>query len=85
MRFRECEVGGQLRLVLETPIALTPWQRERTRYWARENYRKRLTDSRGWKKAGYERIMAELDGDTFLERPVPAHDWERECLIFGGQ
>jgi hypothetical protein len=85
LRFRECVLDGNLRLVLETHIALTQWQRLKARNYALMDYRKRLIGSRGWKKRGYLRIIAELENDSFLERPIPRYDFEQESLVFGGQ
>jgi hypothetical protein len=84
LRFRECLLDGSLRLVLETHIALTPWQRLMVRNYALGQYRKRIIGARGWRKAGYQRILAELENDSFLERPMPKHDYEQEALVFGG-
>jgi hypothetical protein len=83
LRIRECYLDGVLRTVIETPVPLTPWQRLKVRDWALRDYRKRITQKRGWKRDAMDRIMCELDQNTFLERPVPKSDSERECLIFG--
>jgi hypothetical protein len=76
-------LDGVLRTVVDTPIPLTPWQRMKLRNWASPFYRKRMKELRGWKRLAAERICVELDNDTFLERPVPKSDSERECLVFG--
>ena len=83
LRIRECFLDGVLRTVIETPIPLTDWQRVKVRDYASKFYKKRLRELRGWKREGVERILSELDQNTFLERPVPKSDSERECLIFG--
>ena len=76
-------LDGALRTVIETPVPLTQWQRLKVRDWALREYRHRIKQVRGWKRAGMDRIICELDQNTFLERPVPKSDSERECLIFG--
>lgn len=83
MRVRECYLDGVLRTVVETPIPLNAWQRLKLRNYATGFYRKRLKELRGWKREAVERILSELDNNTFLERPVPKSDSERDCLIFG--
>ena len=83
LRIRECLLDGVLRTVIETPIPLSEWQRQKVREYAGKEYRSRIKQVRGWKKAGMERIISELDNNTFLERPIPKSDSERECLVFG--
>jgi hypothetical protein len=83
LRMRECLLDGVMRTVIDTPTPLTPWQRAKVRNFASEFYRKRLKDLKGWKKASVIRICAELDNDTFLERPIPKEVWEQECLVWG--
>lgn len=83
LRMRECVLDGVLRTVIDTPVPLTPWQRLKVRDYASRFYRKRLRELRGWKREGVERILSELDQNTFLERPVPKSDSERECLLLG--
>ena len=84
LRVRECFLDGVLRTVVETPVPLNDWQRLKLRDYCTRFYRKRLKELRGWKRDGVERILSEMDQNTFLERPVPKSDSERECLIFGG-
>lgn len=84
MRIHEVDVEGQLRTAIDTPIALTPFQRARVRWWASEWYRKKIKSVRGAKRAAVERILVELDGDTFIERPVPRYDSDEEVTLFGG-
>jgi hypothetical protein len=84
LRLRECEVGGVMRVVVETPRVLTPWQRLKLRSWAMGHYEKRIQQARGWKRDGMRRIYGELEMDTFLERPIPKSAWEREVTLFGG-
>ena len=84
MRFRECMLDGGLRTVLETPVALTPWQRLKVRTFGLDEYKRRIKHMRGWKRDGMMRIITELENDTFLERPIPKSDSEREALVFGG-
>lgn len=83
LRLRECMLDGNLRTVIDTPIPLTPWQRLKVREYAGSEYRKRIKQARGWKRDAMERILSELEQNTFLERPVPKYDSERECLLFG--
>jgi hypothetical protein len=80
---RECLLDGVMRTVIDTPVPLTDWQRLKVRDYAMRYYRKRMAELRGWKREGAERILSELDQNTFLERPVPKSDSEQECLIFG--
>ena len=82
MRIHEALVDGVLRTVVDTPVPLSPWQRLRVREWGLGHYRK--LNKRGWKREGVERIVGELDQNTFLERPVPKFDCESEVTLFGG-
>lgn len=83
LRVRECLLDGVLRTVVETPVPLTEWQRLKVRDWAMRDYRRRIPQARGWKREGMERILSELDQNTFLERPVPKSDSEREVVLLG--
>lgn len=83
LRIRECVLDGALRTVVDTPFPLTDWQRVKVRDYAMRFYKKRLGEVRGWKREGVERILSELDQNTFLERPVPKSDSEQEIVLLG--
>ena len=83
LRIRECLLDGVLRTVIDTPVPLSEWQRQKVREYAGKQYRSRIKQMRGWKRSGMERILSELDNNTFLERPVPLNDFEHDCVLMG--
>ena len=78
-RFHMTEHG----LMLDTPIALSKVQRKAVALWAEAEYRRRLKSERGDKREGLVKVIEALKADNFVERPVPAHDFEEERVLYG--
>lgn len=70
-------------LMLDTPIPLTKEQRFAVARWAENEYRRRLKTERGDKRDGIVKVIEALRQDKFIERPVPAHDCEKERVLYG--
>ena len=78
-RFHMTEYG----LMLDTPIALTKFERKAVANWAEKEYRRRLKTERGDKREGIVKVIELLRADQFVERPIPQHDFEQERKIYG--
>lgn len=79
-RFIMTDIG----LVLETPVPLSFRQRDATRKYAIEVYSKRVLQvPSGSRREGLYNIIKLLNEDNFVERPIPAHDCDREAIIYG--
>ena len=70
-------------LMLDTPIALTRFQRNAVAHYAEQEYMRRLKSERGDKREGIVKVIEALRADNFVERPVPAHDFEKERVLYG--
>lgn len=78
-RFIQTEIG----LVLETAIPLSPIQREAARQYAEKEYRRRLPGLTGDRRAALVKVIEALRSGDFIERAVPANEWDKEALIYG--
>ncbi len=78
-RFIPTELG----LVLETPIPLSDVQRQAVASYAEKEYRRRLSGLTGDRRAAVVKVIDAIRRGDFLERPVPAHDYEREAIAYG--
>lgn len=78
-RFHMTEHG----LMLDTPVPLSKVQRFAVAKWAEAEYRRRLKSERGDKREGLVKVIQALRADNFIERPVPAHDYEQERVLYG--
>lgn len=78
-RFHMTEHG----LMLDTPVPLSKVQRFAVARWAEAEYRRRLKSERGDKREGLVKVIQALRADNFIERPVPAHDYEQERVLYG--
>jgi len=70
-------------LMLDTPIALTKFERRAVAEWAEKEYRRRLKTERGDKRESIVKVIQALRADNFVERPIPQHDYEQERKIYG--
>jgi hypothetical protein len=79
-RFILTDIG----LILETPMPLSSMQREAARRYAMTTYTKRVLQvPAGQRRENLYRVITALKNNDFLERAVPAHDCDREALIYG--
>ena len=71
-------------LILETAIPLSLRQRRAVADYAEKEYRRRLRGlSSGDRRDAIVRVIEALRADNFVERPIPAHDYEKEAIIHG--
>lgn len=78
-RFIQTDEG----LILETAIPLSRFQREAARQYAEQEYRRRLKGLTGDRRAALVKVIEALRRGDFVERAVPAHDCEKEALLYG--
>ena len=79
-RFYMSDMG----LILETPIPLSDRQRDAVAKYAEGEYRRRLVGlPSGDRRDAIVKVINALRCGNFLERPVPAHDYEKEALAYG--
>lgn len=71
-------------LICETPVALTPHQRQRARSFAFGVYGQRYQSlPPGDRRDGVARVLRALQDDNFVERPVAQFDSTKELTIHG--
>lgn len=70
-------------LVLETAIALSPLQRNVVRDFAIKEYKRRIRTCASSNRDQMVKIITLLETNNFIERPIPAHDCDKESLLFG--
>jgi len=70
-------------LVLETPIPLSARQREAARLFAMAEYKRRLSGLTGTRREILVNTIHALQRGDFVERAIPAHDCDKEVLIYG--
>lgn len=71
-------------LILETPIPLTPMQREAARVFAIKEYKRRLIGmSSGDKRDSIVRVIDRLNKNNFMERLIPMTDSSKEVVLHG--
>ena len=71
-------------LILETPIPLTPMQREASRVFAIKEYKRRLIGlPSGDKRDSIVRVIDRLNKNNFLERIIPISDSSKEVVLHG--
>ena len=70
-------------LILETPIPLSGRQRDAARLFAIEEYKRRLSGLFGQRKEMLLKVIRALQLNQFDERAIPAHDCDKETLIYG--
>ena len=70
-------------LVLETPIPLSDVQRQAVADYAEKEYRRRLPGLTGDRRDAVVKVIDAIRRGDFLERPIPAHDYEREAIAYG--
>jgi hypothetical protein len=68
-------------LILETPIPLSPMQVAAVASWAEQEYRRRLKGLTGDRRAALVRVIEDVRARRFVERPIPAHDCDREVIL----
>jgi len=78
-RFHLTEHG----VMLDTPIPLSKIQRDALAQWAIKEYRRRIKTLTGTKRETMARVITAIMRDNFVERPIPAHDYEQEAIIYG--
>jgi len=70
-------------LILETPIPLSGRQRDAARLFAINEYKRRLSGLSGQRKETLLKVIRALQLNQFNERAIPAHDCDKETLIYG--
>ena len=71
-------------LILETPIPLTPRQREACRQFAIKEYKRRLTGiPAGDRRDSLVRVITNLIKNNFIERAIPQYDCDKEAILHG--
>ena len=71
-------------LILETAIPLSFRQRRAVADYAEQEYRRRLKGlPSGDRRDAIVRVIEALRANNFVERPIPAHDYEKEAIIHG--
>ena len=70
-------------LILETPVPLSDRQRDAVAKYAEAEYRRRLKTARGDIRDATIKIITALRSGNFLERPIPAHDCDKEAIAYG--
>ena len=79
-RFYMSDMG----LILETPIPLSARQRLAVADYAEKEYRRRLIGlPAGDRRDGIVKVIDALRRGDFLERPIPAHDCDKEAIAYG--
>jgi len=78
-RFHLTEHG----LMLDTPVPLSKVQRFAVARYAEAEYKRRLKTERGSKREAIVKVIEALRADNFVERPIPAHDFEQERILHG--
>ncbi len=71
-------------LILETPIPLTPMQREASRVFAIKEYKRRLIGiPSGDRRDAIVKIIYLLNKNNFMERIIPMTDSSKEVVLHG--
>ena len=70
-------------LILETAIPLSGRQRDAARLFAINEYKRRLAGLFGQRKDTLIKVIRALQLNQFDERAIPAHDCDKETLIYG--
>jgi len=69
--------------MLDTPVPLSPPQRDAVAQYAVKEYRRRIRTLTGPKRDTMAKVIRDIKTGNFIERPVPLHDCEQEALIYG--
>ena len=84
MKIPRFYVTDEYGLILETPIPLTPVQREACRSFAIKEYKRRLKGlSSGDKRDAIVRVIEKLIKNEFIERLIPLTDSSKEVVLHG--
>lgn len=71
-------------LILETPISLSPVQREACRQFAIKEYKRRLIGlPSGDRRDALVRVIDRLTKNNFVERVIPLYDSSKEVVLHG--
>jgi len=70
-------------LILETAIPLSFPQREAARAFAITEYKRRLSGLTGDRREALVKVIQLLIRNDFIERAIPAHDCDKETVIYG--
>jgi hypothetical protein len=71
-------------LIFETPVPITPRQREAVRLYAIKEYKRRLIGlPTGDRRDAIRRVLTALVNNRFAERAIPLSDSEREVVLHG--
>lgn len=70
-------------VMLDTPVPLSQHQRFAVAQFAIKEYKRRIKSLTGTKREVMASVIEAIMANNFIERPIPAHDYEEEALIYG--